>query len=145
MEERQEGPDEGRDLRGIKYDIVLLDAFNAEYIPEHLLSSDFFDEIKSILTPDGVLGSNTFASSALYDHESVTYHAVFGDFFNVQIEGKTSNRVVLAGAEGKPDVEYIRANALRWAKHFYGSYTYPYPPGLARDLAGLYVSRNQVL
>ena len=49
----------------------MLDAFDHEYIPEHLLTQEFLKEVKSLLAPGGVLAANTFSSSRLYDHESV--------------------------------------------------------------------------
>ena len=108
--------------QGIKYDIVLLDAFTSEYVPEHMMTLDFLEEVKAILKPGGVVAANTFARSQLYDHESMTYQTAYGDFFNVQLEGKSSNRVILAGGFGKPDVEMIRQNALGYAKHFWQAY-----------------------
>ena len=61
-----------------RYDLIMLDAFDHEYIPEHLLTQEFLQEVKSLLAPGGVLAANTFSSSRLYDHESTTYAAVFG-------------------------------------------------------------------
>lgn len=93
--------------RGEKYDLVMLDAFDHEYIPEHLLTRDFFLEVKSILTERGVLAANTFTGSRLYHHESVTYHAAFGDFFSL----KRANRVILWRNGGLPDKTELARNA----------------------------------
>lgn len=112
----------GAAQQGVKYDIILLDAFTSEYVPEHLMTLDFLEEVKAIANPDAVIGANTFARSALYDHESVTFEAAFGDFYNVQMDGKTGNRVILAGAFGLPDQEVIRANALSYARFLYQTY-----------------------
>ena len=48
--------------QGIRYDLVMLDAFDHEYIPEHMLTREFLLEIKGLLTPQGVLAANTFAT-----------------------------------------------------------------------------------
>ncbi len=93
---------------GRKYDAILLDAFDQEYIPEHLLTREFLTEAKSLLAPGGVLVGNTFSSSKLYDHESTTYSAVFGSFFNV----KTANRVIVARPAGLPSAAQVRDRAL---------------------------------
>ncbi|HEX7011593.1 MAG TPA: fused MFS/spermidine synthase [Steroidobacteraceae bacterium] len=77
---------------GVRYDLIMLDAFDHEYIPEHLLTREFLLEVKALLTPGGVLAANTFSSSRLYDHESVTYESVFPEFFNL----KRDNRVIIA-------------------------------------------------
>jgi spermidine synthase len=95
---------------GIKYDTVMLDAFDHEYIPEHLLTREFLTEAKSLLTPQGVLIGNTFSSSKLYDHESTTYAAVFGSFFNL----KRENRVIVARPAGLPSADAIRAKSLEY-------------------------------
>ena len=58
---------------------------------------------------DGVLAANTFSSSRLYHHESVTYAAVFGDFYNLRV--KMKNRVILKKMDGPLTPEAIRHNA----------------------------------
>jgi spermidine synthase len=95
---------------GTKYDLVMLDAFDHEYIPEHLLTKEFLTEVKSLLTPTGVLVGNTFSSSQLYDHESTTYTAVFGKYFNL----KSANRVIIARPAGLPTAEQLRVKALEY-------------------------------
>ncbi len=91
-----------------QYNMIMLDAFDADYIPEHLLTREFLQEVKAILAPDGVLVANTFSNSALYDYESVTYRAVFGPFYNL----KLGNRIIIAKNNGMlPPLTEIRANA----------------------------------
>lgn len=104
---------------GVKYDIVILDAFNGDYIPEHLITKEFFQEVKSILKPGGVFAANTFSLSKLYDFESATYETVFGDFFNLKPEGNRANRVVLAVNGQKPPVNFIQDSARIYAKPFH--------------------------
>lgn len=76
------------------YDLVVLDAFNGDYIPEHMMTREFLEECKRILAPGGVLVANTFSSSKLYQSESATYAAAFGSFTNIK-HGE-GNRIVLA-------------------------------------------------
>jgi spermidine synthase len=92
---------------GRRYDLVMLDAYDHEYIPEHMLTREFLEEVKGILAPHGVVAANTFSGSRLYDHESATYAVVFGRFFNL----KRSNRVILLRKDGLPDTQTLRANA----------------------------------
>lgn len=89
------------------YDMIMLDAFDADYIPEHMLTREFLEEVKSILAPNGVIVANTFSNSALYDYESVTYRAVFGTFYNL----KLGNRIIATRLGGPPPMSEIRANA----------------------------------
>ena len=95
---------------GESYDLVMLDAFNSDYIPEHLMTREFLLEARSVLTEDGVLAANTFASSRLYDHESATYNDVFGPFFNLRLPD-SSNRVILAARQPLPDVLRLQRRA----------------------------------
>jgi spermidine synthase len=92
---------------GVKYDLVVLDAYDHEYIPEHMLTVEFLREVKALLTDRGVVAANTFASSKLYDSESATYHAAFGDFYGLV----TNNRVILARMGGIPGDAEIARNA----------------------------------
>ena len=98
---------------GTKYDVVMLDAFDHEYIPEHLLTREFLTEVKSLLSPQGVLVANTFSSSRLYDHESTTYADVFGTFYNL----KRDNRVIIARPAGLARCRrHPRTSALEYEK-----------------------------
>ncbi|MGO2075565.1 MAG: spermidine synthase [Pseudoalteromonas sp.] len=101
-------------LKKEQYDWVILDAFNGDYIPEHLLTKEFFAEVQSVLAPDGVVAANTFSSSKLYQHESATYAAVFGDFINVSTD-KNSNRIILAGPDEMPSKEALDARVNKLA------------------------------
>jgi spermidine synthase len=82
-----------------RYDIIVLDAFNGEYIPEHLMTREYLQETKALLAPGGTLVANTFSISNLYDHESATYAEVFGDFINFRIPESSNRVVVVPGAE----------------------------------------------
>ena len=88
-------------LKKQKYDWIILDAFNGEYIPEHLLTQEFLTEAKQLLSTNGVLTSNTFSSSTLYAHESATYQSVYNEFFNVRNQ-KNNNRIILVSAQQLP-------------------------------------------
>lgn len=104
-------------LRKQEYDLIILDAFTGEYIPEHLMTLEFLQDIKSLLTLDGVVVANTFEGSALYDHESTTYAAVFGEFFNLRLSG-TGNRVIIATKGELPDDATLQENARQLTPKF---------------------------
>jgi spermidine synthase len=61
-----------------KYDIIILDAFNSEYIPFHLMTKEFLQEVKGVLAEDGVVVANVFYTNRLFDAEAKTYLEVFG-------------------------------------------------------------------
>ena len=95
---------------GKQYDVILLDAFDHEYIPEHMLTREFLTEVKALLSPRGVLVANTFSSSHLYDYESTTYTSVYGSFYNL----KRENRVVVARLGGLPTPEELKARSATY-------------------------------
>lgn len=96
------------------YDLIMLDAFDHEYIPEHLLTQEFLKEVRALLAPGGVLAANTFSSSRLYDHESTTYASVFPEFFNL----KRENRVIIAANGPLPNAQQLQANSERFEQAF---------------------------
>lgn len=84
-----------------RYDFVILDAFTGDYIPEHLLTQEFLEEVRAVMTPDAVLVANTFSTSRFYDHESVTYQRVFDEFFNFKLPS-SGNRIIIARERSLP-------------------------------------------
>jgi spermidine synthase len=95
---------------GAKYDIVMLDAYDGEYIPEHLLTLEFLREVGGLLNPGGAVVSNTWSSSRLYDHESATYEAAFGSFLNL----RSRNRIIVAGPAVQLPADQRAANAAAY-------------------------------
>lgn len=89
-------------IRDESYDLIMLDAFNGDYIPEHLMTREYVEESRQLLRAGGVLVANTFSISKLYDHESETYRAVFGEFYNVTTND-SANRIIIARNEPLPD------------------------------------------
>lgn len=98
---------------GLQYDMVMLDAFDVDYIPEHLMTLEFLQHVRGILAPGGVAVANTFTNSQLYERESATYAAVFGEFFNL----RTGNRVIMAINGELPDAEQLSRNARAFDAH----------------------------
>lgn len=102
-------------LKKQQYDWIILDAFNGDYIPEHLMTKEFLQETKNLLSTNGVLAANTFSISELYNYESATYHDVFGDFFNVR-NNNNSNRIILASKKPLPKAAVIAERAQKLSK-----------------------------
>lgn len=96
------------------YDFVLLDAFNGDYIPEHLMTKDFLLEVRRVLSDEGVLVANTFSSSRLYDNESVTYEAAFGWFLNLRKPG--TNRVIVTRKGPELTRDEVIDRAATWER-----------------------------
>jgi len=99
--------------RDTRYDLIVLDAFNGDYIPEHLMTREYLLETQKLLSPGGVLLANTFSISKLYHHESATYASVFGKLFNVTTPS-SANRIVMAINGPEPSEASIDQNVQRW-------------------------------
>lgn len=100
---------------GRQYDIIMLDAFDADYIPAHLLTVEFFELLRDTLTPGGLVVANSFAQSRMYERESATYAEVFGDFYNLRA-GLEGNRVIIAAKGDLPSLKTVQNNARRLAQ-----------------------------
>lgn len=105
-------------LKNKQYDLIMLDAYDATYIPTRLMTVEFLYSVKSLLAPEGVLAANTFSISTLYERESATYAAVFGEFFSL----KFNNRILLTKKEGLPPLTTIKetATALELQLKYFG-------------------------
>jgi spermidine synthase len=102
-------------LRGTKrYDLIILDAYEHQYIPEHMLTREFLTEVRSLLQPGGIVAANTFSSSKLYNNESVTYASVYGQFYNL----RSGNRVILASNAPLPSIDEATRNSRLFAAAF---------------------------
>lgn len=99
-------------MKSLRYDLIILDAFNGDYIPEHLMTVEFHKELKQLLTPQGIIAANTFSTSKLYHYESATYFSVWNDFYQVSYN-TSGNRIILASASGFPTKEEINKKALQ--------------------------------
>lgn len=95
--------------RGARYDLILVDAFDVKYIPEHMLTREFMRELRTILAPGGMLAANTFSNRALQPYEVATYQSVFGP--TLAVETGVGNRIILAGRDRPPSLSLLRANA----------------------------------
>lgn len=122
-------------IRKQKYDLVILDAFTGEYIPEHLMTAEFLHESNDLLTENGVLIANTFSNSKLYDHESATYAEVFGRFLNLKMPD-TGNRVIVATKGNLPGDFALknRAKQLSARLQTYGVQMEAFPRFMSRAI-----------
>jgi spermidine synthase len=99
---------------GAHYQLIMLDAYEHQYIPEHLLTREFLGAVRSLLQPAGIVAANTFSSSRLYQNESVTYRSVFGEFYNL----KSGNRIILAANGPLPSIAEATRNSRRFNAPF---------------------------
>lgn len=122
--------------RDTRYDLILLDAFNGDYIPEHLMTREYLLETRKLLAPGGVVLANTFAISQLFHHESTTYESVFGKLLTVQTP-QSANRMIVARNGPLPTTKEIDANLARWEERLK-----PYDVDLGNVRSRLSAQRN---
>ena len=122
-------------LRGEKFDLVIVDAFNGEYIPEHLMTEEFLEEVKMLLPEDGMVVANTFSGSRLYDAESQTYHNVYGEMINLQMPD-TGNRIIIASMQELPTRGELRERAEHWRERLrpFGMDVSDYVPNMSTEV-----------
>jgi spermidine synthase len=77
-----------------RYDAIVLDVFDDDYIPAPLMTMEFLHEMRRILAPRGVLAANTFGPEPLMRREYATYAAVYGDLRVVTVGW---NRLLVVG------------------------------------------------
>jgi spermidine synthase len=61
-----------------RYDLIILDAFSGDYIPFHLMTKEFLEEVQGVLAPDGAVVANVLYTNQLADAELKTFLSVFG-------------------------------------------------------------------
>jgi spermidine synthase len=66
-----------------RYDVIILDGFDAETIPRHLLTLEFLQAVRNALAPEGIAVANVWgrALNRIYDHMLLTYRAAFDDIY----------------------------------------------------------------
>lgn len=69
-----------------KYDLIVLDAYSKTYVPFHLMTKEFFMELKKDLAPDGIIASNMITSlvgrtSDLFRAEYKTISQIFSNLY----------------------------------------------------------------
>ena len=105
-----------------KYDVIVLDAYQNDYIPFHLTTVEFLKEVRKRLKDGGVVVANIMSpfGNKFFDSMIMTYKEVFPHLYI--FKGKSSaNYIFVAGAGNiKRDKESIVAKAgqIEKARHF---------------------------
>lgn len=94
--------------KGIKYDAVFIDAFDKDYIPEHMASVQFIRQIRRITAPRGLVIANTYTGTKYQAHEEATYQAVFSLLYESKLDN--GNRILLTS----PDQAMAASVASMW-------------------------------
>ena len=96
------------------YDIVFLDAFGSDSVPERLTTVEFLRVVRNAVAPGGVVVGNVWGpySNRLYNSMVRTYRETFDDFAVLDVKG-AGNKILLAlprrqGLDRKQLLERVR-------------------------------------
>lgn len=82
--------EDGRDFierHDASYDVIVLDCFSQEAIPEHLLTLEFLLEVRKSLSLGGMAVANIWGrtDNRLYEHMLLTYRAAFEEVYVLDV------------------------------------------------------------
>jgi spermidine synthase len=97
------------------YDIIVLDAFDAEYIPPPILTEEFFKNIKNALTANGVLAVNSFRDTKYIKIETDLFNNNFDYILNLK---GSHNQVILASKSALPKMSAIKERSKLLERDF---------------------------
>jgi spermidine synthase len=82
------------------YDWIILDAFKSGSIPYHLKTYEFYREIRTILNPNGVVGSNLYGKgNSLKPRDTKTFMSVFPNIYCFEDEEKVATVLIANGGQ----------------------------------------------
>jgi spermidine synthase len=93
------------------YDVVAIDAYRQPYIPFHLTTKEFFEEVEAHMTADGaaiVNAGRTEDDFRLVEVIAATMDAVFDDVYLIDVED--FNNTMVIGVNGESSVEAFYDN-----------------------------------
>lgn len=103
------------------YDLIILDAFNNEYVPFHMATREFLEQAAAILHPKGVIVANVFRKNQLFDAQLQTFRAVYGRCYVFPGRHVTNAILVSPGPDVSDlgfDMALERANVLQKRHEF---------------------------
>ena len=82
------------------YDWIILDAFKSGSIPYHLKTCEFYKEIRTILKPDGIVGSNLYGKgNSLKPRDTKTFMSIFPNIYCFEDDERVATVLIANGGE----------------------------------------------
>jgi spermidine synthase len=104
-----------------QYELIVLDACTSEYIPFHLMTREYLEELKGILADDGALVSNAIYSNRLAEAQFRTFETSFRRC-QVYVGQRSTNAMLVAPGPGvepiTPEEAAERAEKLQEEHEF---------------------------
>jgi spermidine synthase len=102
------------------YDLIFVDAFTGSYIPFHLMTKEFYQLVRSRLSPHGVAAFNFLPANEAFQSNVRTVSLAFDHnidlFYSDEGKGE-SNLVVIARLEPSSDAETLQKAAAAQARY----------------------------
>ena len=102
------------------YDLIFVDAFTGSYIPFHLMTKEFYQLVRSRLTPNGVAAFNFIPAEDLFDSNIRTVKLAFEhlNFFSSEDRALSmSNVIVLGRQEPLSEADTLQKAAAAQARY----------------------------
>jgi spermidine synthase len=92
-----------------KYDFIMLDAYRDDMIPFHLMTREFLEQARALLSENGVLISNVAieSSAQLYPWLLRTYQSVFPSVLAADVRGSINKVILCRAAANAFDVQAL--------------------------------------
>ena len=82
------------------YDWIILDAFKSGSIPYHLKTCEFYKEIRTILKPNGIVGSNLYGKgNSLKPRDTKTFMSIFPNIYCFEDDERVATVLIANGGE----------------------------------------------
>jgi len=89
-----------------KYDIITIDAYKVPYIPWHLTTQDFFEEVQAHLSEDGVVAINVGRAPedrTLIEAMTATMQTVYPTLYAIDVPGSLNTILVATNQPTSPE------------------------------------------
>ncbi|SEK20472.1 spermidine synthase [Ruminococcus albus] len=100
----------------VKYDVIMVDAYQDITIPFQMSSVEFFTLVKESLAPGGVMVVNMNMHSdkegSINEYLCDTIASVFGNVYTVKVDGTTNRELFASELTGMPDRLYSSSQKL---------------------------------
>jgi spermidine synthase len=106
--------------KDIRYDIIVLDAFNGSYIPSHLTTKEFLQEVFYLLKDGGCVVSNIHSKNKLYEYQQRTYSEVA--LQNYVFEGAVNTIVISRQQKNNLTHQEVRKKLIQLQNQFQFSF-----------------------
>ncbi len=115
-----------------RFDLIVLDCFDADSVPVHMRTLEFLGAVKKVLSPEGIVVANIWGpnSNRHYHDMLLTYRTAFEDLYVLDVPGPDTK--IFIGLSSKQAIS--REQLIRRAREV--SRRYGFRHDLSANLAG---------